>query len=128
MTHHLRLVAVVAVLTTLALCVPVQAQDPETDSLRARAEAGDVEAQFGLGRTYEYGFINVPEDADVLDAEAARWFRLAAEQGHADAQNYLGDRYWTGEGVPQDYAEAVHWYRLAAYQGVAEAQYFLGVL
>ena len=129
MTHAVRFVAVVAVLTALAQCAPVQAQTPEeTDALRARAEAGDAEAQFSLGRTYEYGFINVPEDADVLDAEAARWFRLAAEQGHADAQNYLGDRYWTGEGVPQDYAEAVHWYRLAAYQGVAEAQYFLGVL
>ena len=128
MTHHLRFVAVVAVLTALAQCAPVQAQTSWVDEQRVRAEAGDAQAQFGLGRTYEYGFINVPEDADVLDAEAARWLRLAAEQGHADAQNYLGDRYWTGEGVPQDYAEAVHWYRLAAYQGVAEAQYFLGVL
>ena len=45
MTHHLRLVAVVAVLTALALCVPVQAQTPEIDALRARAEAGDAEAQ-----------------------------------------------------------------------------------
>ena len=24
------------------------------------------------------------------DAEAARWYRLAADQGHADAQHFLG--------------------------------------
>jgi hypothetical protein len=44
MTHAVRFVAVVAVLTALALCVPVQAQTPEIDALRARAEAGDAEA------------------------------------------------------------------------------------
>ena len=39
----------------------------------------------------------VPQD----DAEAVRWFRLAAEQGDARAQFNLGVRYDTGEGVPQ---------------------------
>ena len=41
MTHATRIVASVAVLTALALCVPVQAQTPEIDALRARAEQGD---------------------------------------------------------------------------------------
>ncbi len=41
MTHATRFVAAVAVLTALALCVPVQAQTPEIDALRARAEQGD---------------------------------------------------------------------------------------
>ena len=40
MTHATRFVAV-AVLAALALCVPVQAQTPEIDALRARAEQGD---------------------------------------------------------------------------------------
>ena len=57
----------------------------------------------------------VPED----DAEAARWYRLAADQGHADAQNNLGLKYASGEGVVEDDAEAVRWYRLAADQGLA---------
>jgi len=48
MTHAVRFVAVVAVLTALALCVPVQAQTPEIDALRARAEQGDAEAQYNL--------------------------------------------------------------------------------
>ena len=41
MTHATRFVAAVVVLTALALCVPVQAQTPEIDALRARAEQGD---------------------------------------------------------------------------------------
>ncbi len=49
MTHAVRFVAVVAVLTALALCVPVQAQTPATDALRARAEQGGAEAQCSLG-------------------------------------------------------------------------------
>jgi TPR repeat protein len=34
--------------------------------------------------------------------------------------------YYTGEGVPQDYAEAIKWYRKAAEQGDARAQFNLG--
>ena len=44
----------------------------------------------------------VPQD----DAEAVRWFRLAAEQGHAYAQYNLGRMYATGEGVPEDFVAA----------------------
>ena len=51
------------------------------------------------------------------DAEAVRWYRLAADQGHADAQVFLGLKYANGEGVVEDDAEAVRWYRLAADQG-----------
>ena len=61
------------------------------------------------------------------DAEAVRWYRLAAEQGDATAQNNLGVAYNNGEGVPPDDAEAVRWYRLAAEQGDATAQNNLGV-
>ena len=61
----------------------------------------------------------VPED----DAEAVRWYRLAAEQGYAGAQNNLGIMYATGRGVPEDDAEAVRWYRMAAEQGEADAQF-----
>ena len=61
-------------------------------------------------------------------AEAVKWYRLAADQGYADAQNNLGVMYDQGQGVPQNYAEAVKWYRLAADQGDAAAQYNLGVM
>ena len=52
---------------------------------------------------------------------------MAAEQGHADAQNNLGGSCATGEGVPQDDDEAVVWFRQAAEQGHAGAQFNLGV-
>ena len=54
--------------------------------------------------------------------EAVRLYRLAAEQGLADAQHNLGDMYYNGEGVPEDYVLAYMWYNLAAAQGNETAQ------
>ena len=51
------------------------------------------------------------------DAEAVRWYRLAAEQGHDAAQNNLGGMYAYGEGVPEDDVQAYAWYSIAAAQG-----------
>ena len=59
-------------------------------------------------------------------AEALKWYRKAAEQGHALAQSNLGYMYEKGEGVTQDYTEAVKWSRKAAKQGNANAQVTLG--
>ena len=123
MTYYLRILAAVAVPTALALCMPVQAQTPEIDAMRARADQGNAAAQFILGFMYSNGR-GVAQD----DAVAVRWYRLAAEQGHASAQRDLGHMYECGQGVGEDAAEAVRWYRLAAEQGVAEAQYDLGFM
>ena len=60
------------------------------------------------------------------EAEAVRWYRLAAEQGDASAQLNLGVMYDNGRGVLKDEAEAVRWFRLAADQGNAAAQFNLG--
>jgi len=54
--------------------------------------------------------------------------RQAAEQGDANAQAMLGDMYYQGQRVPQDYAEAARWLRQAAEQGDAKAQFGLGIL
>ena len=72
---------VAAVTVLVALVVGAQAQTPEIDALRARAEQGDAEAQFNLGVMYSNGE-GVPQD----DAEAVRWYRLAAAQGYARAR------------------------------------------
>ena len=66
----------------------------------------------------------LPQDA----AEAVAWFRKAAEQGFAEAQNNLGWMYSQGKGLAKDEAEAVRWYRKAAEQGLARAQHNLGVM
>ena len=66
--------------------------------------------------------LQFPKDHD----EALKGYRLAAAQGDAVAQTYLGRAYRDGRDVPKDYDEAVKWYRLAAAQGVAVAQANLG--
>ena len=50
------------------------------------------------------------------ETEAVKWFRSAAEQGDAEAQNNLGVMYASGKGVPQDYVQALMWFSLAALQ------------
>ena len=79
---------------------------------RIAAEKGKISsglAQYSLGLMYDEGQ-GVPQDY----AEAVKWYRKAAEQGHARAQNNLGAMYYKGRGVPQDYAEAHMWFNLAA--------------
>ncbi len=51
----------------------------------------------------------------------------AAESNHADAQFLLGDCYYKGRTVPQNYQEAVKWFRKAADQSNPDARYYLGV-
>ena len=46
----------------------------------------------------------------------------------ADTQNAWGNKFYYGQGVPQDYKEAVKWYRLSAEQGLAQAQNNLGLM
>ena len=59
--------------------------------------------------------------------QAVFWYRKAAEQGDASAQDGLGEIYDNGYGVRQDYAQAVAWYRKAADQGFPPAQTDLGI-
>ena len=59
-------------------------------------------------------------------AEAAKWFRKAAEQGIAVAQYNLAVCYYNGFGVEKDYTETVKWSRKAAEQGNDLAQGLLG--
>ena len=76
------------------------------------------------------GGVAIAQDLDAgLKAAQAGDFQTAlkewkplADQGHADAQFFLGVMYADGRGVPEDDAEAVRWFRLAADQGHAYAQ------
>src|SRR5437762_804945 len=54
--------------------------------------------------------------------------RPLGEQGNAKAQLHLGDLYFDGQGVQQDFAEAVKWYGKSAAQGDAAAQSNLGAM
>jgi TPR repeat protein len=57
----------------------------EIEELRQRAEQGDTSAQMELGENYLYGILVEPDDA-----EAVRWFRMAADQGHNGGYITLG--------------------------------------
>jgi hypothetical protein len=90
---------------------------------RPLAERGDPEAQYRIGRMYEFGN-GYPQDK----AQGIAWIRKAAAQGHADAEQELGFIYATGDGVKQDDVQAVAWFRKAAEHGDSTAQYNLGLL
>ena len=51
------------------------------------------------------GPLNLSPTADY--AQAAAWYRKAAERENGAASYNLGVMYGTGQGVPQDYAGAV---------------------
>ena len=74
---------------------------------------------------YEWG-------CDFLDSknysDALKYFRLAANENYAPAQDKLGWMYQNGWGVNRSYSEAYKQYQKAAGQGNREAQASLGYL
>ena len=84
--------------------------------LGKQGRAGSAKAQILVGRMCEKG-----EGTAQNFAEAARWYRAAAEQGDGEAQLFLGLMYREGRGVPQDFEEAYHWCALAAQNGIRVA-------
>jgi len=89
------------------------AEQAERDALLLKAgELGSVEAR-DLGALYATGDWTGPRDP----AQAAVWYRRAAERGHSDAQYNLGFMYLLGEGVQQDAEAGVRWLKSAADHG-----------
>lgn len=56
------------------------------------------------------------------EADAATWYRRAADRGHAGAQYQMAQFYFRGRGVPRSDSEGLRWLRLAAEAGHAEAR------
>jgi TPR repeat protein len=89
-----------------------------TNSPRTR----DMPAQRGLAFFYEEGRGGLQR----YDREAERLYKLAADQGYAEAQNDLACFYADGRGsVPDGESAAARLYKLAADQGHADALYWL---
>lgn len=86
-------------------------------TLETSAIHGNIQAQFWLGAYY---------GSEGDRTEAIHWYRKAALQGDARAENIMGLAYYKGHGVPRDYLKAVSWYRKAARQGSAHAENNLG--
>ena len=88
------------------------------------AEQEYVPAQAGMGKLYIAG---VKDNGPIPHrGDAEKWFRLAAAQGDADAQFWLGTAYQRGWFGGFDDREAFQWLRKAAAQGLPNAQFSLG--
>lgn len=76
----------------------------------------DADEQFRRGVAYEQGNPGVAPS----NHEAAKCYRIAAEQGHSQAQWRLGRMYEYGLGVDLSYPDARKWYKESAEQGNPE--------
>jgi TPR repeat protein len=73
-----------------------------------------------LAVLYRDGGKGFPRDM----AQAAAWYRKAADQGDPSAQGTLGMLYTVGQGVDRSDVEAYYWLDLAAdVKGPNQAQY-----
>ena len=113
----------IIIFVLLMLPAILVAQIPDFDDEKALAELGDAEAQYNLGVMYRTGR-GVPEN----DAEAVKWYRLAAEQGNVIAQNNLGIMYYQGDGVPENDLTAYVWFSVSAAQGTQDAKDNMGLV
>ena len=86
------------------------------------AENGDINAQFELGRCYDWG-----TGVEKNGKEAFKWYMKSAEKGHSGAQNNIGICYERGTGVEKDEAEAFKWYMKSTGQGNVAAQNNVGL-
>jgi TPR repeat protein len=91
---------------------------------KSAALRGDALSQTSVADAYRDGW----SDRGVDMAEAAKWYRLAAESDYSPAQSQLAVLYYQGVGVPKDDSEAIRWFRRAASRDDAYAQSWLGFL
>ena len=73
-------------------------------SRRPERRGADPAHALDMGEMYYFG-----QGAEQNLAEAAKWFRKAAEEGDPEAAGYLGEMYYLGRGVRQDFKEALKW-------------------
>jgi TPR repeat protein len=86
------------------------------------ADKGDARAQFLVGDVYWDGR-GIGRDR----AQAARWYELAAKQGHTGAMVRLAEAYRAGDGVKADARTSTEWCRKAADAGDGRGLGMLGV-
>jgi len=95
---------------------PTAKPDTSIDSfnlehLQELARHRDPAAENAMGLLYAQG--DEKQAIPQNEAEAARWFTKAAEDGSVPAQYKLGLLFWGGHGVPKDANKAYFWAVLA---------------
>lgn len=140
----------VASMATSALAQRKVDAPEDVPTIIKKAEMGDAKAQVQLAKLYFSGWknesglhllndrlgivyfkgltndssINLPRDHTL----ALKWYRLAAEQGNAEAQSAVGFYYYYGHPWQTNLVEAAKWFHKAAKGGEPAAQRELGVM
>ncbi len=121
----IRRLALLPPLVAVTLVVACATNQAETKSeLKQRAQAGDIDAQYQLGKRYAHA-------AFPQDTEAVYWLCKAAKDGHVPAQLELAGLYegkaksgntgTSGKNRLSTRGSAYFWYTAAASQGSEQA-------
>ena len=98
---------------------------------RQVAEATRGAMAYPLVPCTDANFLCMPEITEAgkalqsLGAACGHFFQLAQERDTAEAHHWLGIRYQTGDGVPQDLAKAVRHFEISAAAGSVDSQFSL---
>lgn len=95
-------------------------QSQDFDANLAKAEEGDVRAQYLVGAAYLYGL--VAQEVDVDHAKGLHWLKLAANQGAAEAFDELAIAYSEGLGVDKDASRYEAYLAEAGERGMSSAK------
>lgn len=117
----------------------IEADHVKYNDLKARAEAGDGQAQYDVS-------VDIVNGGRCFgDSDYMKWQRLAADNGNADGEIAMGDYYlngykydvkthtgdrptWAANDGDQNLPEAMAWYQKAAEQDKLSAEYTLSGL
>lgn len=92
-------------------------------SAKAKAEAGDSQAQYELGLFYSQDY----ERVVAIDYfEAFAWTQKAAQKNHRMAQRLLAKFHEMGRGTDKNLVEAIKWYRSSALLDCKQSQRWMG--
>ena len=100
------------VLLTFCITPAFSMTRQELADVMKRVEQGDPEAQNTLGNAYCGDFYCEGLEKDY--SKAYDLYLKSATQNYVPALTNLGNMYYNGHGVKQNYSEAVKWYRKAA--------------
>jgi TPR repeat protein len=103
----------------------VLSQDFDLEATTVLADRDDAEAQYQLGRYYGTNDVKFhPLDWDL----SIKYLKLAAHQGHAEAQYFLRFMLFNVSWDEGDKVLALKYFQLAANQGHPKGQLHLGFL
>lgn len=89
-----------------------------------RANDGDPKSLFDLARLHDTGYDSILQD--TLRSNAL--YLISAEKGYAPARNFIGFRYYNGDGFNRNIDSALYWIQKAADDGDITAASNLGYL